>query len=85
MALGVIAFFLSTFYYFLISFFSPHPVQMLRESIAFASFLGMDGRALFKQICKERTNVTHAMCYSRFNTFSIQTLALLFFFLLFSF
>jgi len=45
MALGVIAFFL--FYYFLISFL-PHPVRMLCESMALASFLGADGRALFQ-------------------------------------
>jgi len=83
--LGCYCFFLSTFYYFLISFFSPHPVQMLCESIAVASFLGTEGRALFKQICRERTNATHAMCYSRLNTFSIQTLTLLFFFLLLCF
>ena len=43
--LGCYCFFF-LFYYFLISFL-PHPVRMLCESMALASFLGTDGRALF--------------------------------------
>lgn len=84
MALGVIAFF--SFLLFSNIFLASSCSDALR--IYGTCLVPRNGResSFFKQICRERTNVMHAMCYSRFNTFSVQTLALLpFFLLLFSF